>query len=127
MAEANVHATKRLAPTLESLVVARPPPAEGWPQHLRLDKGYNHPTGHDTVAAFQDVSHLRRFGEAKRDAHGQKTYPARRWAAERTRAWWSKCRGLLAGDAKNASNFLGLLQLACAPIWMRRRARLIGD
>jgi hypothetical protein len=89
MAGANVHATKRLAPTLESLVVARPPPTEGRPQHLRPDKGYDHPTGYETVAACQDVSHLRGFGEAKLDAHGQKTYPAHRWVVERTRAWWS--------------------------------------
>jgi putative transposase len=127
MAEANVHATKRLAPTLESLVVARPPPREGWQQHLRPDKGYDPPTGHDTVAAFQDVSHLRRFGEAKLDAHGQKTYPAHRWVVERTRAWWLKCRGLLVRDEKNASNFFGLLQLAWALMWMRLRGRLIGD
>jgi hypothetical protein len=28
---------------------------------------------------------------------------------------------------KKAINFLSLLQLACALLWMRRRARLIGD
>jgi transposase len=105
----------------------RPSPTEGRPQHLRPDKGYDHPTGHDTVAAFQDVSHLRRFGEAKLDAHGQKTYPAHRWVVERTRAWWSKCRGLLVRDEKNAGNFFGLLQLAWALMWMRLRGRLIGD
>jgi transposase len=46
---------------------------------------------------------------------------------ERTLAWLSKCRGLLVRYEKNAINFLGLLQLACALLWMRRRARLIGD
>jgi hypothetical protein len=30
-------------------------------------------------------------------------------------------------DEKKAPNFLGLLQLACALLWMRRRARRIAD
>ena len=51
----------------------------------------------------------------------------RRWVVERTLAWLSKCRGLLVRYEKKAINFLGRLQLACALIWMRRRARLIGD
>jgi putative transposase len=124
---ANVHDTKLLAATLESIVVERLQPTEERPQHLCLDKGYDNPTGHDTVAAFQYVSHIRRIGEEKLDAHRHKTYPARRWVVERTLGWLSKCRGLLVRYEKKAINFLGLLQLACALIWMRRRARLIGD
>ena len=46
MAGANVHDTKLLKPTLESIVVDRP---EGV-QNLCLDKGYDNPTGHRTVA-----------------------------------------------------------------------------
>ena len=34
---------------------------------------------------------------------------------ERTLAWLSKCRGILVRYDKKASNYLGLLQLACAP------------
>ena len=49
VAGANVHDTKLLRPTLESMVVARPPGA----QNLCLDKGYDNPTGHGTVAAYQ--------------------------------------------------------------------------
>jgi putative transposase len=127
MAGANVHDTKLLAATLESIVVERPQPTAERPQHLCLDKGYDNPTGHETVAAFQYIPHIRRIGEEKLDPYGQKTYPARRWVVERTLAWLSKCRGLLVRYEKNAINFLGLLQLACALIWMRRRARLIGD
>jgi len=127
MAGANVHDPKLLAATLASLVVERLQPTEERPQHLCLDQGDDHPTGHDTVAAFQEVSHIRRIGEDTLDAHGHKTSPARRWVGERTRGWLSKCRGLLVRDEKKAINFLGLLQLACALIWRRRRARLIGD
>jgi putative transposase len=127
IAGANVHDTKLLATTLESIVVQRPQPTVEAPQHLCLDKGYDNPTGHETVATYQYVPHMRRIGEEKLDSHRQTTYPARRWVVERTLAWLSKCRGLLVRYEKKALNFLGLLQLACALIWMRRRARLIGD
>ena len=127
IAGANVHDTKLLAATLEAMVVERPQPIEERPQHLCLDKGYDNPTGHETGVTDQYTPHIRRIGEEKLDASGQKTYPARRGVVERTLAWLSKCRGLLVRYEKNAINFLGLLQLACALIWMRRRARLIGD
>jgi putative transposase len=127
MAGANRHDTKRLAETLEAIVVERPEPTTERPQHRCLDQGYDHPTGQETVAAHQYIPHIRRIGEEKFDPHGQKTSPARRWVVERTLAWLSKCRGLLVRYEKKAINFLGLLQLACALLWMRRRARLIGD
>jgi putative transposase len=126
-AGANVHATKLLAATLEAIVVERPQPTEERPQHLCLDKGYDNPTGHETGATYHYTPHIRRIGEEKLDAYGQRTHPARRWVVERTLAWLSKCRGLLVRYEKKAINFLGLLQLACALLWMRRRARLIGD
>jgi putative transposase len=127
MAGANVHETKLLAATLEASVGVRPQPTEEASQPLCLDKGYDNPTGHETVAAFQYVAHIRRIGEETLDAHGQKTYPARRWVVERTRAWLSTCRALLVRYDKKAINFLGLRQLACAWLWMRRRARLRRD
>jgi putative transposase len=127
IAGANVHDTKLLAATLEAIVVERPLPTEEKPQHLCLDKGYDNPTGHETVATYQYTPHIRRIGAEKLDPNGQKSYPARRWVVERTLAWLSKCRGLLVRSEKKAVNFLGLLQLACALIWMRRWAQLSGD
>jgi putative transposase len=127
IAGANVHDTTLLAGTLEAIVVERPQPTAETPQHLCLDKGYDNPTGHETMATYHYIPHIRRIGEEKLDHNGQKTYPARRWVVERTLAWLSKCRGLLVRYEKKAINFLGLLQLACALIWMRRRARLKGD
>jgi putative transposase len=126
-AGANVHDTKLLAATLEASVVERPQPTAERPQHLCLGKGDDNPTGHETVATYHYTPYIRRIGEEQLDGSGQKTYPARRWVVERTLAWLSKCRGLLVRSEKKAINFLALLQLACALIWMRRRARLIGD
>jgi putative transposase len=127
IAGANVHDTKLLAATLEAIVVQRPQPTVEQPQHLCLDKGYDNPTGYETIAAYQYTPHIRRIGEERRDDDGETRYPARRWVVERTLAWLSKCRGLLVRYEKKACNYLGLLQLACALVWMRRRARLIAD
>ena len=94
VAGANVHGTKLLAMTLESVVVEHPEGRVG-PQHLCLDKGYGNPTGHQAVAAHGYRGHIRRIGEEKLDAKGEKRYPARRWVVERTLAWLSKCRAIL--------------------------------
>jgi putative transposase len=127
IAGANGHDTKLLAAPLEALGVDRPHPTGEQPQHRCRDKGDDKPPGHEAVAAYQYTPHLRRIGEERLDASGEKRYPARRWVVERTRAWLANCRGLLVRYEKNAGNYLGLLQFACALIWMRRRARLIAD
>ena len=117
VAGANVHDTKLLRPTLESIVVGR---AEG-AQNLCLDKGYDNPTGHGAVAEAGYQPHIRRIGEEKLDQTGEKIHPAQRWVVERTLGWLSKCRAILVRYDKKVSNYLGLLQLACALIWYRRQ------
>lgn len=121
---ANRHDTKLLEATLQAIVVERPTPTEEEPQHLCLDKGYDNPTGHETVERHGYMGHIRRIGEEKLDETGEKRHPARRWVVERTLAWLSKCRALLVRYDKHASNYLGLLQLACALLWFRRQQRL---
>lgn len=124
IAGANVHDTKLLAATLDAIVVERPVPTEEAPQHLCLDKAYDNPTGEAAVAEHDYVPHIRRIGEEKLAPDGQKRFPARRWVVERTLAWLSKCRAILVRYDKKASNYLGLLKLACALIWYRRSVRL---
>ena len=51
VAGANVHDTKLLAITRDSIVVERPDSCDGGLQHLCLDKGYDNPTGHQAVVA----------------------------------------------------------------------------
>ena len=65
IAGANVHDTKLLAETIESIVVERPEPTEESPQNLCLDKGYDNPTGHEAASAKGHTPHIRRIGEEK--------------------------------------------------------------
>ena len=117
---ANVHDTKLLARTLEAVIVERPEPSPRSPQHLCLDKGYDNPTGRQAADDHGYIPHIRRIGEEKLDSKKRKRHPARRWVVERTLGWLSKCRAILVRYDKKASNYLGLLKLACALLWFRR-------
>lgn len=121
---ANVHDSKLLKATLESVVVSRPEPDEEAPQNLCLDKGYDNPTSRKAVEEAGYVPHIRRIGEEKLDNKGRKRHPARRWVVERTIGWLQKCRAILVRYDKNWENYLGLIQLACGLLWYRRRHRL---
>ena len=120
VAGANVNDHKLLRSTIEQVVLERPSSR----QHLCLDKGYDNATGDIESLINGYVPHIRRIGEEKLDARGKKTRKARRWVVERTFAWLSKCRSLLVRYEKKASNYLGLLQLACVLLWFRRYYRL---
>ena len=124
LAGANVHDTKLLQQTIESIVVERPEPTPQTPQHLCLDKGYDNPTGRPAATSHGHTPHIRRIGEEKLDEKGRKRHPARRWVVERTLGWLSKCRGILVRYAKKSCNYLGIIQLACALLWYRRQYRL---
>jgi len=122
---ANRHDTKLLRATIEAIVVPRPQPTKKRPQHLCLDKGYDNPTGHTTVAAFKYTPHIRKIGEEKSAAANPTAqHKPRRWVVERTLAWLSKCRAILIRWDKNDGNYLGLIQLACALLWFRKLHRL---
>ena len=73
VAGANVHDTKLLAATLESVVVEAPHGGDAEAKHLCLDKGYDNPTGRQAVAAHGYLGHIRRISEEKLDAQGVET------------------------------------------------------
>ena len=124
LAGANVHDAKLLEQTIEAIVVDRPEPTKDDPQHLCLDKGYDNPTGRAAAESGGHTPHIRRIGEEKLDARGRKRRKARRWVVERTLGWLGKCRAILVRYAKKASNYLGIIQLACGLLWYRRQCRL---
>ncbi len=92
-------------------------------QAYLMTRNYN-PTGRATAAEHGYQAHIRRIGEEKLDAQGEKKYPARRWVVDRTLAWLSKCRAILVRYDQKARNYLALFQLACSLIWYRRWWRL---
>ena len=71
---------------------------------LLVDRGTQarHPRGAATVHGYRE--HIRRIGEEKLDASGDRRYPARRWVVERTLAWLSKCRAVLVRYDKKAEH-----------------------
>ena len=124
VAGANVHDAKLLEATIGSIVVERPEPTKHDPQHLCLDKGYDNPSGRTAAASGGHTPHIRKIGEEKLDKNKRKRRKARRWVVERTLAWLSKCRAILIRYAKKLSNYLGMIQLACALLWYRRQHSL---
>jgi len=117
---ANVHDTKLLEATIEAIVVERPEPTKKEPQNLCLDKGYDNPTGRQAAAKHRYTPHIRKIGEEKAIPRGKHKHKPRRWVVERTLGWLSKCRAILVRYDKNAFNYLGLIQFACALLWFRR-------
>ena len=123
IAGANINDHKLLKDTIDAIVVERPDPKEHL-QHLCLDKAYDNKSTHALCVETGYVAHVRRIGEEKLNTWGLKTHPARRWVVERTIAWLQKCRALLIRYDKNPTNYLGLIQLASALLWYRRRHQL---
>ena len=125
VAGANVHDAKLLEATLDAIVVERSqfPPRRN-PNTCVWTKGMTILQAVGLLAGHGYREHIRRIGEEKLDASGDKRYPARRWVVERTLAWLSKCRAVLVRYDKKAANYLGVLQLACALLWFRRQWRL---
>ena len=123
IAGANVVEQRLLKETIEAIVVERPDPDEV-EQNLNLDKGYDNPRSRESAAEGGYVPHIRRIGEEKVACDRSKGHKPRRWVVERTFAWLSKCRGILVRYDKKDSNYLGLIQLACALYWYRRMERV---
>jgi putative transposase len=121
VAPANRHDSLVLQDILEAVVVE--PPADVG-QHLCLDKAFDGAPSDATARVFNYEPHVRRIGEEKLDAAGRKRHPARRWVVERTIAWLNRCRAILVRWDKKSENYLGLVQLACALLWYRRKHRL---
>ena len=89
-----------------------------------MDKGYDNPTGHQAVSIHGYLGHIRQIGEENLNARGEKRFPGRRWAVERTLAGLSRCRASLVPYDKKVPNYIRLIQLACSLPWYRRQWQL---
>ena len=106
--------------TLDRVVVPRPRPRPGRPQHLCRDKGFDYPETDQAAQARGYVVHTarkRRRGEPPPPRPAR--HPARRWVIERTNSWHNRFRKLRIRYEKHAHNYLGLVHLACALIVYR--------
>jgi putative transposase len=104
--------------TLDALVIERPRPTRRRPQHLCLDKGFDHDEPRALAQEFAFTLHRRRRGEeawAKRHARAK----ARRWVVERTHFWLNRFRSILIRWAKTPANYLAPLHFACAIVTWR--------
>ena len=125
VAAANVPDAKLLEATLDAVVLERPPvEVPDWPRHLSLDAGFDD-DGSYLVALDRDYTpHI--ASHRTPPTPPERRFPARRWVVERTLAWLHRWRGILIRWERKASNYLGLLQFACALLWFRRLHRLAG-
>ena len=124
IAAANVNDHLLLRETIEAIVAERPEPTEEAPQHLCLDADYDNPCSREVAAAAKYTPHIAPKRKEERGGGRRKGHRPRRWVVERTLAWLSKCRGILVRYDKKDTNYLGLIQLACALYWYRRLDRL---
>jgi putative transposase len=110
---------KLLAPTLYSMVVARPEPPAARPQGRCLDKGYDYEEVRATLAVFGFTAHIRARGEEARALKHKAGVRARRWVVERSHSWLNRFRRLLIRWDKKAATYLAFLHFACALIAFR--------
>jgi putative transposase len=122
IAGANVPDAKLLDQTIRAIVLERPEPEPDYPQHLCLDKGYDNEDGWGACVDHDYEPHIALIRD-ERPARPKRHKP-RRWVVERTLAWLSKLRGILIRWEKKSENYLGMLKLACALLWVRRYHRL---
>lgn len=110
---------KLLAPTLYSIVVARPEPSAAQPQGLCLDKGDDSAEVRATLAVVGFTAHMHARGQEAHALKRQAGFRARRWVVERTHSWMNRFRRIVIRWDKKANNYLAFLHFACACIAFR--------
>lgn len=115
---ANTHDVKLLFETLDSVPVRRPSSRRGRRQNLCGDLGYDSEPHRQRLHRRGYEPHIKSRGEeiAAKRAKGKR---ARRWVVERAASWLNRYRSLFVRWVKRASNYLGLVHLACAHVLWR--------
>lgn len=125
---ANRHDMKKLAALLDATVV-EPAPVE--PPHLALDRGFDYPSCREEATARGYTAPIPPKASAAQPlpppAHPER-HPPRRWVVEVAHAWFNRFRRVLTRTEKQASHYLGFVQLAAVLIIYRklRHARLLS-
>lgn len=124
---ANVHDSRLVSSTLETMVIKRPQVTEESPQNLCLDKGYDYKRVEEEVKSHNYQPHIRRIGEEKFDESKEKKLPARRFVVERTMAWFKGFRALRTRYFCKGRNYLAMLKFAAALIIFRATPEIISE
>jgi len=123
---AQVHDVKLLEPTLDQIVIDRPPVEDPPKEHLCADRAYAGEPAKKAIVKRHYVPHVRSRGEEIVRKNRNPRSRARRWVVERTHSWMNRYRKLLVRFEKTALSFEGLLELACAFIVFRRVIVIYG-
>lgn len=115
---ANVHDSRLVTSTLETIVIERPLVTRESPQNLCMDKGYDYKRVKEEVISNHYEPHIRRIGEKKSESSGERL-PARRFVVERTIAWLKGFRALRTRYFCKGTNYLGMLRFAASLIIFR--------
>ena len=89
------------------------------PDHLCLDKGYDHADSEEEVRSRGIVPHIRRRGE--RPMVGRVQGKPRRWVVERTNSWHNQFRALLIRWERIGANYLALSSSPAGSLPSKRR------
>jgi len=117
------HDVKLLEPTLDAVILDRPPTKS---EHLCADKGY---AGEPAAKAMRErdyLPHVCQRGQQARAKKRNPRYRPRRWVVERTHSWLNRYRKLLVRFEKRADSYEGLLEIACAMIAFRQCIVIYG-
>jgi transposase len=123
---AQVHDVKLLEPTLDSIVIERPPIQDPPKENLCADAGY---AGQPAAKAMEVRGYLPHVRSRRKEVDGKRHdmhYRPRRWVVERTHSWLNRYRKLLVRFEKTTLSFEGLLAVACALIVFRRTTPIYG-
>jgi putative transposase len=122
---ANRHDQPLLAPTLESIPIARPVPTVARPQGLCLDRAYDSAPIRTLALEHGYTPHIRARGEEIKLKANTPGWRARRWVVEATHSWLNRNRGILIRWCKKDQNHLALLQLAAGLIAFKKARRVL--
>ena len=117
---------KLLEPTLDQIVVERPPVQAPLAEALCADNGYAGQSAKLAIEQRNYVPNVRGRGEENAEKQHDPGKRARRWVVERTHSWLNRFRKLLVRFEKKLVSFEGLLELACALIVFRRVIFIYG-
>lgn len=111
---ANTYDVKSQEETLDHIVVLRPELNGDHPKNLCLDAGY---TGSaEKVEQRNYIPHIRPRGEETKELERNPNFRAHRWVVVVTHSFFNRFRKLLVRYEKKATNYMALLQFACAII-----------